>query len=66
MMISVDLVKYLFIDEMALIVLHPIPIKKQVGGLTAVFVLLSMRHGVSLKDDSKTLFGLIEKAGVKL
>ena len=47
MMMSGDLMKYLFIDEVALTVLH-VKIKKEVGGITAVFVLLSMLRGVSL------------------
>ena len=61
-----DLGNYLFIDTAALIVLHPMPIKKEVGGITAVFVLLSMRHGVSLKEPGITLFGINGKAQMKL
>ena len=59
MIMSGDLVKYSFIDP-AVIVLH-VTIEKEVGGITAVFLLLSMRHGVSLKELQETLFGLSGK-----
>ena len=64
---SGDLRNYLFIElAVALIVLHPMSIEKEVGGITAVFVLLSMRHGVSLKEPGITLFGINGKAQMKL
>ena len=63
-MMSGDLVNYLFID-MAVIVLR-LPIEKEVGGITDVFMLLSMRHGVNLKEKTKTLFGIIGKVQMKL
>ena len=64
MMMSGDLVKYLFIDEVALIVFQFS--MEEVGGITAVFLLLSMRHGVNLKEKTKTLFGMIGKVTMKL
>ena len=66
MMMSRDLVKYLIIDMALIIVLHPLPMKEEVDGITDVFKLLSMRHGVSLKETGKTLFGIIGKVGMKL
>ena len=63
-MMSGDLVKNLFID-MAVIVLQ-LPIEKEVGGTTDVFMLLSMLHGVNLKEKIKTLFGIIGKVQMKL
>ena len=65
MMMSGNLVKYLFIETETLIVLQ-LSIEKEVGGTKTVFILLSMRHGVSLKDTRKTLFGMSGKVGMKL
>ena len=65
MTMSGDLMKFSFIDEVALIVLH-VTTEKEVGGITTVLLLLSMRHGVCLKETRETLFGLVGKVGMKL
>ena len=63
-MMSGDLMKYLFIDEVAKIVFHPT--EEAVGGTTLVFMHLSMHPGANLKETLETLFGMIGKAGMKL
>ena len=55
---------YFFLDTKIIALLFPVT--KEVGGLTNAFMLLSMLHGVCLKESGKTLFGMTGKDTVKL